>query len=456
MSTCAAGCTSDRFTLHGPDLPAAVAFAALLLEDAHGAVVGVSGLAERSALTFEIELPAKVPPDAVTVTVLAYAREDIEPLLAGATAPAAPLRLAVSGEAILPAPAWIGRGPWGGPLAAVASSSGSPELTASWLGPCPDPCTLVPIDEVIPVSFPPASGDGVVAIPWDHGSDAALVLTNTGRGLRVTTTTATALPISAVPAEVAHHGALAEDGTIWIGTTRDRLFRGRPEVGFEWVSGPAASATAADAQVAIAPDGSVITVSAGGFVERYDGVARVVLHRAELGRYPETRHDIVAHPSGTIVATLTRSDEVLVLDGDAMTIEREVRAPWATAYVEGLGLVIGTNAEVDRHIPATLYLRGEDGSYAELAPPATSYGVERIFPVAGGFFFGGIRGWLGYYRLGVGACPQSLVRYHNLRAGVRLTARHLLLVGSTIVQEGPSATILVLGERATVRCAGRR
>lgn len=105
----------------------------------------------------------------------------------------------------------------------------------------------------------------------------------------------------------------------------------------------------------------------------------------------------------------------------------------------GLGMVIGTRSEpLDQQFPAlylldgsewTLLAGGDDGALGIL-------GINAIFPLDRGFLFGGVRGFLGYYRVGLGACPQDARTNHHAMSAVLLSSGHWIVAGRAIDQSG--------------------
>lgn len=443
-----------------PALPGAPAYALALWLDEDDTLVAATGLTSRTASSaFTLSL-SEAPTGAATMMMAVYSDESLLSVDAPIGQPAigAAVRLAVPGDAILPIPAWAGRGEWSDdPRLEPVDPRSIPELTTSWLGACPDPCGYLPFENGEPLSLFADLEDALVVVPWDSARDAALVLTSQRRAFRVTSTAATQLA-GLVPDEM-WEGALAPDDTVWLTAATGGTYRGRPELGFTPVDCP--GGLSFGPRLVILPDGVVYFVTDTGIVARFDGSACTVAYAAP-SRDVSSKMDIALDEEQRVVAVLKEWSEVITLGNGTPLIERSIPLPTSVAQIPGFGLVVGTVADPGLDAPATLFVRSGDTwdllAGGRKGPSIGGFTLDRIIPTGRGFLFGGVRGFLGYYEPHIGACAEQPLAGHTVNQAVKLGERHILLAGERVRTAPGSLTRFTLAESGPrgLRCAGVR
>lgn len=424
-----------RARLVAEDLPPDVSLIALLLFSSDGSFAAASGLFDRAPEGRFDLLLHREPPAEGLVQVVGFRERDLDGVLLpdAATLATAPLRPAAPFDLVLPQASWVGSGRWrsdGQPLI-VAPVADRPELTAEWVGPCPLACDLVPLAQSRALELPglttPAAA---VAIPWDATHTAALIVAGGGELFRVTSTVA--VPLSEGLPEAIRAGELAPDGEMVLLSESSRLYAGRPESGFRELPTGTRTSTAPGIALAIAPDGSVFSASETGELLFLHGDRQERLY-ASGERAEKAAVQLLA--DGTLLAFFTPPGDVLRYQSGRLTSTRPIRGPRALEFVPGIGMILGTtSAPLEQLYPALYKLDesewvrfagGEDGSLGIL-------GIDAIFPVEGGFLFGGVRGFLGYYRSGIGVCPQESHTEHHASSAVLLASGRLVVAGRAI------------------------
>ncbi|MCC7385192.1 MAG: hypothetical protein IT384_25315 [Deltaproteobacteria bacterium] len=418
------GCAPEDLLFVRAEVPAEVDFVAILFQGPSGEVLGGTGLIERPAGE---PLRAAISPPEPTVALLVtgFGAEDVSRLgVALAALSRAPVRFAVPGERLLPNPKWAVLAPREGGDATSAAAADPLELTSDGLGACPDPCSFLPVDVRSGREVITPSDKVVVAVPWDQERRAALLITALNRALRWTATSAVSLDALVLP-ETIEDALLAVDGSIWLLGVSGTLYRGRPEIGFA----PRATlrgAPSSGGRIAEGADGTLYAVTPTTFEHVVDPASPVVLHTSE----PQ-RSAVAALPDGALAVFHAASEIVRVREGAEPSISREITAPLAVEQVAGLGTILGTDSEPDSGLFAGLYLLEQDGSWSKLGSVTNlfSAAIEGVFPLGGGFLFGGVTGVLGYYHAGVGACAPKVLFAHGVRDIVELGDHRAVAVG---------------------------
>lgn len=421
----AMGCSPRDLVLIRAEIPSDVGLVAILFQDGSGDVLGGTGLIERRAV--EPLLTQLTPPEhTARLLIIGFNAADIARLgVEPGALSRAPVRHAATGERLLPIAEWAALAPIEGGDATSAVDPTSLELTSDGLGVCPDPCNFLPVDVRSGREVTSPNDEVVIAVPWDLERRAALLITQQGRALRWTSTSAVSLDGLTFPERI-EDGLLAHDGSIWLLGVSGALYRGRPEIGF--TTRVTLTGASSSGRIAESADGTIYAVTRTTFEQVRDAQSPVVLHTAT----PPQRGAVVALPDGGALAVFhTASEVVRFREGQALSVTSEITAPLAVEHLAGFGTILGTDSEPDSGIFASLYLLEPEGSWSKLGSVTNlfSAAIEGVFPLGGGFLFGGVTGVLGYYHRGVGVCAPRVLFAHGVRDIVELGDHRAVAIG---------------------------
>ncbi|MBI4814992.1 MAG: hypothetical protein HY791_01960 [Deltaproteobacteria bacterium] len=449
----ALGCSGEHVALIAPDLPENLQSLAVLIQSTDGSARG-SGLLPFGGSSLRIS--SLDPELGERALVVGFADQDLArvPMPDDGRAEQNPVRPASPNESLLPAPAWAGSGIVE-ELTRLTPTT-APPLHADWLGACRNPCDLVPTKGSKVMELGPRDrGHITVAVSWPDDPNASLLLTADGTAFRVTTSSVATLGPFASGAALGDADEVTfEDGTIWIASESGAVFGGRAGESFELLGqGPRRGRLWAAG--GMTDSGKLmVMVSQTGKVEAFDGRSFQTIHEEP----PQENQNLGVHWLGPdrYVVAFTELDRMVWIDHGVVTIDRSIPRPLSFADIPGFGLVLGTEGEAT--IPAGVFLRVGDVWVDLGVQDATAYSVRNLWPLDQGFLFGGIRGYLSFYRTGVGACAGQKYAKSSVDYLTRL-GTSLLLIGRREFATDPIELVVVdldEGPRKAPRCLGVR
>lgn len=171
-------------------------------------------------------------------------------------------------------------------------------------------------------------------------------------------------------------------------------------------------------------------------LERFDG-SRLERIELGLGLDPTSTSDVDVEWLGPeeAVAVFADADAIVRFDHGSISIDRSLRAPAAIASIPGFGLVVATETLVDQH-SSVYHLQDGDWDPLEKIP---SEGViyRTLWPLGGGFLFGGFRGALFYYSVGLGTCTFPAPTAGTIMDVTRIGDRLFFSTGDRPTVEAP-------------------
>ncbi|MBI2374979.1 MAG: hypothetical protein HYV07_13365 [Deltaproteobacteria bacterium] len=333
--------------------------------------------------------------DADEVALFGFSDDDLARAELEEPIPADRIEPASAGRALLPPPSFAGAGRWSGSSTVLDRPAVLEPLSARFMPVCVvDPCETISKKSVRQTPVP-----GTILTTFPSWPDStALLVGGTGilRELSIDLTTVRLARVSTSTIYAAawsmEHGLFALTGTHLVQITPDGVFP----------LAPRRSSSEPAMAVSEGPELEVYIASNDRGLEVY---REGRLERLELGLEPiaDSRAlDVAWLGPRRIAAAFAASSIVAFVDGDEVTVDRRLDSPSTIANVPGFGIVAATETHVTTH--AGLFLRFGDGWAPIEDLPLEGAIFKGIWPLGGGFLFGGFRGALFYYSVGIGAC----------------------------------------------------
>lgn len=324
-----------------------------------------------------------------------------------------------------------------------------PEVTASWLAPCPrNACAISPLGPSRNVRLGDDRSNVRAAVPLTVEPPTVLVITRDGGFFRATSSAAVELTELSTAADFSRVAA-RDDGEIWLTTapSEERLVRYVAGMGLTTVTRlpDEISLMRRAGQIAVSPSGPFELFYAGtlGIFARFDGRAWTTLHQTTVPAGEERMEvDVVWLGPGRAAAMFHEARQIIFVDGDQITVDDHwTLYPRAMGWVPGLGLVVVAIKPTEAMEPE-LYVR-EGASWRRLGLEAAGLGFNAsdLWPLGAGLVYGGISGRLSYYRPGVGGCagsPLTSLDIHDIQ-----TVGGLAFVSAQQAGTAPSALTVV-------------